>query len=650
MRSAPETTGGQGPGKPADRYLPIGDYAMIGDCHTVALISTDGSIDWYCPGRFDAPAVFCRILDADRGGYFETVPRRQVSATRRYIGQTNVLETTFDCDTGRVRVLDFMPIHKQAQTWAGYDMGTSNRLVRLIEGLEGAVEMDVCFRPAFDFARADTQTSQTSTGVVASAGGQYLALACPTDLEVDSEGTARGRLRVRAGERQRIALTYAEDADAARAAVEPADNRNELDDTLQYWEQWAGRCTYRGPYRDLVMRSALALKLLDYEPSGALVAAPTTSLPEEIGGVRNWDYRYTWLRDSALVLYSLHLVGYHDEALDFFAWLEDICIRCRGDVRVMYTVRGGSHLPERTLDNLEGYRASRPVRTGNAAANQVQLDVYGEVLDAAHICHVQMGHAIRADLWHVLSFLADRAAARWREPDYGIWEVRGGSRHFLHSKLQCWVALDRALSLAERSGLHGNVAHWRRTRSEIRRTILDEGYNRSIGAFTQVLGGSALDASALVIPLTGFLPATDPRVRSTVARIREQLMSNGLVYRYLADDGLPGGEATFALCSFWLVDNLTLAGELDEARELFEHVVGFANDLGLLSEQINPGSGELLGNYPQGFTHLALIRAALHIAKAEADGAEKAAERPAERMAETKRTGAATSSRGASNS
>lgn len=622
-----------------DGYLPIGAYAVIGDCHTAVLIGPDGSIDWYCPGRFDAPAVFCRVLDARRGGFLETVPTGRIARSRQYVGATNVLQTSFQCEGGRARAFDFMPIRQKTLSWAGDDIGTSNTVVRLIDGLDGEIEMNLCFRPSFDFGRVSTEIRVFPSGVIASAGGQYLTLSCPSaHLQVGTDAAARARLRIRAGERLPIALTFAQDEETARAALDALDRSEELERTLQYWDLWAGRCTYRGRYHEEVTRSALALKLLDHEPSGALVAAPTTSLPEEVGGVRNWDYRYTWLRDSSLVLYALHLIGYHDEAMDFFGWLEDICIRCRGDVRIMYRVDGSSHLPERILDHLEGYRASRPVRVGNAAVDQVQLDVYGEVLDAAHLCHEQMRHPVRADLWQILSFLADRAAARWREPDWGIWEVRGGRRHFLHSKLQCWVALDRAVSLAEGSGLPGNIAQWKRTRAEIRRTILDDGFSRTAGAFTQVLGGTALDASALTIPLVGFLPATDPRVRSTVARIREQLMSNGLVYRYLTDDGLPGGEATFALCSFWLVDNLALSGELDEARELFEHIVGFANDLGLLSEQINPVSGELLGNFPQGFTHLALIRSALNIAKAEATGAEQRPERPSERMAETKRT------------
>lgn len=384
-----------------------------------------------------------------------------------------------------------------------------------------------------------------------------------------------------------------------------------------------------GLTRSWFAAARLALKLLTFEPTGALVAAPTTSLPEEIGGVRNWDYRFTWLRDASLILHALQGLGYHDEAMDFFDWLETLCLCCQEPIQVLYTLDGRPELPEQFLPHLDGYRSSRPVRIGNAAAEQRQLDVYGEVLDAAHLCYERM-HPIRLELWTVLRLFADRAASRWRETDHGIWEVRSEPRHFLYSKLLCWVAVDRAVRLAESAALPGDVGRWRRARDEIRAAILEEGYDAKLGAFTQAFGTSALDASALVIPLVGFLPATDPRVQSTMRRIQQGLTSRGLVYRYLTDDGLPRGEATFALCSFWLVDNLALAGEIDEARDLFERITGYANDVGLVSEEIDPVNGELLGNFPQGFTHLALIRSALNIARAETIGPEERARVPAE--------------------
>lgn len=606
------------------KYRPIGDYALIGDAHTAALVSREGAIDWCCWPHLDSPAVFCRLLDADRGGSFHVRPGSTFRVSRAYVGVTNVLATTFQTASGQVRLTDFMPAERRTVDRRGEDIGESHRLLRLIEGLSGDVDLEVNFRPTFDYARAQTTIELDDGGAIARGGGQVLRLAAPASLSLSSDGSAIGRIRVRQGDRAWVTLT-------GGAKVDPGGPEAALNETLAYWRQWADRCTYRGRYEQEVRRSALALKLLTFEPTGALVAAPTTSLPEEIGGVRNWDYRYTWLRDSTLILYALQTIGYHDEALDFFDWLEALCLSCQDNVQIMYRLDGGRDMPEQVLPHLEGYRGSRPVRIGNGAAGQKQLDIYGEVLDAAHLCFEGM-RDLDPRLLSVLALLADRAAARWEEPDQGIWEVRTGPRHFLYSKLLCWVALDRAVRLAEAEQLHGDVAGWRRTRDEIRDAILTRGYNEKLGAFTQAFDGSALDASALVIPLVGFLPPTDPRVQSTVRRIQEQLTSNGLVYRYLAEDGLFGGEATFALCSFWLVDNLALSGCIDEARELFERLLGYANDVGLLSEEIDPVTRELLGNFPQGFTHLALIRSALHLAKAEATGPEERAERPAQRQ------------------
>jgi GH15 family glucan-1,4-alpha-glucosidase len=358
------------------------------------------------------------------------------------------------------------------------------------------------------------------------------------------------------------------------------------------------------------------LKLLTFGPSGALVASPTTSLPAEIGGVRNWDYRFCWLRDASLVLHALMSIGYHEAAMDFFRWLEDLCVGECGELQIMYRLDGSRDLPEHELPHLAGYRESAPVRTGNAAASQKQLDVYGHVLDAALLCLEGMQAPMRAGLVRVLQHLADQACTRWREPDQGLWEMRCEPRHFLSSKLMCWVALDRALRLAATGKLQGDEARWRAERDAIRYTVLEQGFNKKIGAFTQVLDGSDLDASALLMPLVGFLPATDQRMLSTVKRIEERLTAHGLVYRYVNDDGIVGGEATFAICSFWLVHNRALQGRIGEACELFERVVSFGSDLGLLSEEIDPVNRQLLGNYPQGFTHLALIESALAISRA----------------------------------
>jgi GH15 family glucan-1,4-alpha-glucosidase len=602
----------------ADRrdYLPLRNYALIGDAHTAALVASDGSIDWCCFPHFDSPAVFCRLLDKSRGGWFRVGPRDRHAASRSYIDLTNVLATTFSTDDGQFRLTDLMPVEPRGAGRHGEDITSRRRILRLVEGLSGSADVEVSFRPTFDYARAQASIYVCEGGAVARGGGEALALSCPFKLEPDGAGALAGRFRISRGERVWLALSYLGDGGTQGQGFDTGGEDGELERTLGYWHEWSSRCRYDGPYREMVLRSALTLKLLTFEPTGALIAAPTTSLPEEIGGVRNWDYRYTWLRDSALILSALQLIGHYEEAVDFFEWLNGLAIAQSPRLQIMYTINGEPNIAEQTLDHLEGYRKSRPVRVGNAAFDQTQLDIYGEVLDALHFYTEQMRQPVRPEWRDEVHYLADQACRHWREPDYGIWEVRGGKRHFLYSKLLCWVALDRALSLARHLDSPEDVKRWGRTRGEIRQAILAEGYDDDIGAFTQAFGERALDASALVIPLTGFLPATDPRVLSTTERIREQLTSNGLVYRYLSDDGLPGGEGTFALCSFWLVDNLALQGRVDEARQLFERITSYASDEGLLAEEIAPASGELLGNYPQGFTHLALIRSAYHISRA----------------------------------
>ncbi|MBY0507762.1 MAG: glycoside hydrolase family 15 protein [Bryobacteraceae bacterium] len=587
------------------RYLRIRDYAVIGDTRTAALVGCNGSIDWCCWPRFDSPAVFCRLLDAYKGGHFQVEPVNTYRVSRSYVGDSNVLVTTFDTGEGQIRIVDFMPIPD-----TGHD---ENVIYRLIEGLSGCLHYRVLFRPSFDYAREETKFELFDGGAVASSPQESLTLTCPLPLEAHESGALASNARIAQGER--IWLTLEWQSGSHPAARSKSNPDVLLRSTLEYWHDWARRCTYQGPYRQSVVRSALTLKLLTFKPTGALVAAPTTSLPEVIGGVRNWDYRYTWLRDSALVLHALHELGYHEESLAFWAWLERLC-HCKGRLQIMYRVDGNPGLPEQHVDFLDGHRGSRPVRIGNAAAQQFQLDLYGEVLDAAHFCHTRMHHNVSERLGEVLKMFADRTTTEWANPDHGIWEMRSEPQHFLYSKLMCWVALDRAVKLAQHAGLSGEIDRWRSTRNEIRNTILTQGYSEEFGAFSQVLGGSALDASALVIPLVGFLPASDPRVHSTVEQIRRHLVSGGLVYRYSTGDGLFGREGTFVLCSFWLIDNLALSGNLDEARDLFERLLGYSNDVGLLSEEILPDGGELLGNFPQGFAHLALIRSALHLQEA----------------------------------
>lgn len=600
----------------ANPYPPIADHAIIGNMHTAALISSNGSLDWCCFPRFDSPAVFCKLLDARKGGEFCIKPIGNHTVSRSYVDATNVLCATYSQAGGKYRLTDFMPV--QCPDKPVEQSEVTSQILRRIEGISGQCEIEVEFRPTFDFVRTPTRLTLLPGKVVAQGAFGVLVLHSTAHFQLSPQGDAAyAHIQINAGERLDFRLVYTRAEEKQSDEHADTDFDHSLADTLAYWRQWASRCTYQGPYRHLVQRSALVLKLLTYEPTGAIVAAPTTSLPEEMGGVRNWDYRYTWIRDSALVLHALMSIGYHPESMAFFNWIESLCIKCCGQLQIMYMVDGGTDLHEVTLSHLEGYQASSPVRTGNAAAQQKQLDIYGELLDAFLFCYENMQMPPPGEkLWESLRFVADQAAAKWHEPDEGIWEVRSASRHYLYSKLQCWVALDRAIRLAEHGRLPADLKHWRNTCEAIRAAIISEGYDDELGAFVQAFGIKSLDASALAIPLVGFLPAEDQRVQSTVEKIKNDLTSGGLVYRYLSEDGVPGGEGIFALCTFWLIDNLLLLGRVEEARHLFEKVASHANDLGLFSEEFDPITGEMLGNFPQGFTHLALIRSAVNLVKA----------------------------------
>jgi alpha,alpha-trehalase len=614
-------------------YPPIADYAIVGDCHTAALIGRDTSIDWLCPRRFDAPAVFCRLLDERRGGYLRTAPPERFTSQRAYCADTNVLETELAQAGARVRLTDLMPVHQRSAHRRGQDVGSSQRLLRLVEGAGGELELEVVFKPTFNFAR---DTAEISTlgglGVVAQCDGEYLTLACrAADFQHTGDGAVRGRMRLRAGERQWVVLTSSEDPDRARESLTPARCDDQLERTLDYWRRWSAVCTYHGPYRQQVLRSALVLKLLTYEPTGAVVAAPTTSLPESIGGSRNWDYRYTWLRDASLILYALMTLGYDDEGTDFMHWLEHTI----GDdptrtPQIMYGIDSCTELPEHVLDHLEGYRCSAPVRVGNAAASQRQLDIYGEVLRAAAL-HYRRPDSDPAQAWPVLRGLVEQAAANWQQPGHGIWEVRSGPTQYTYGKLMCWAAVDAGVKLASHHGLDAPLSEWCRTRDAIRDAILQHAYADDLGAFTQAFGNQTLDASSLIIPRIGFLPPADARVRSTVRTIHERLTRHGQVYRYRTPDGLRGSEGTFTLCTFWLADALALEGSLDAAHDVFARGLSATNDLGLLAEEVDPGTGEQLGNFPQGFSHLALVGAAVDLARVEAEGREEQSRTEAER-------------------
>ncbi|QDG50548.1 glycoside hydrolase family 15 protein [Persicimonas caeni] len=591
------------------RYCPITEYGIIGDMKSAALVAADGSIDWCCWPRFDSSPVFHRLLDADDGGFFCVQPCDSYSTTRRYVDGTNVLETRFTTEAGEVVLTDFMPVHAPEEQGGEDDC---RRIVRRLEGVRGRVEVDVLIAPTFDWGRTAAQVERRADGIMLTAADESVVVDGSVNFEEAAAGKLRARCVVGEGDEVWVSVAYSDETNRPQP-FGGAEARRRLDETVDYWRGWMDKCAYEGPCAGAVRRSALVLKLLTYAPTGAVIAAPTTSLPEEIGGVRNWDYRYVWLRDAGLILESLQHLGYHDEAMAFWDWLEDLCLSGENQMQNIYRVDGTTELPEQCLDHLEGYEGSQPVRIGNSAVDQLQLDRFGQILDAGYICQTEMREP-HPDLKPVLGLLADQAAERWHEPDHGIWEMRSEPRHLVHSKLMCWVALDRALRLNERGWLDGNVDKWRDARQEIREAIEERGFNAEMGAFTQTFDGDALDASTLLIPLVGFLEPDDPRVHSTIDCIQDELMEQGLVQRYRTSDGLPGEEGAFVLCSFWLVSALATCGRRDEARELFGDLVERTNDLGLLAEEVTCGDVDFLGNFPQGFSHLALIDAAHRLA------------------------------------
>ena len=598
-------------------YPPIADYALIGDTHSAALVSRDGSVDWCCFHRFDARPVFARLIDWQRGGHFRIAPATPYTATRRYLPATNILETRFTTEAGVTTVTDCFPVQPDPVTPDGEYLHPYHQLVRLIRGDAGAVPVLAEFSPRFDYGRTVPRIEVLEPDIAVVYGGAD-ALIYQSAVHVIQERLAdcRSEMIVRAGEEYFSAVTYARPHELRARRLSLDDAYSRVDDAQEFWRRWAARCAYDGPYRDTVLRSALVLKALTNAPTGAIVAAPTSSLPEEIGGIRNWDYRLTWLRDGALTLYALFTLGYVDEAHAFMAWLKRTTAGHADDLQAVYGVGGERFLPEIEATWLDGYRGSRPVRVGNAAADQFQLDVYGYLLDTAWLYH-RHGGEIEGAFWDLIRGAIDAVSRRWTEPDRGIWEVRGETRHFVSSKVMCWVAVDRAIRLARARGLPADLERWRTLRAETRRRVEDEGVDHATGAFVQAFGSHALDASNLLIPLVHFLPPGDPRVRATVRRTERELAVDGLVYRYMAgDDGLPGSEGAFLICTWWLIDNLALIGDVARAHELFERTLGYANDLGLLAEQVDPGSGELLGNFPQAFSHIGLIGAAMNLRKA----------------------------------
>jgi GH15 family glucan-1,4-alpha-glucosidase len=591
-------------------YLPIESYGVIGDLHTTALVGLDGSIDWLCFPKFDSPSVFAALLDDEKGGRFQIAPSSEgVTRKQMYLPDTNVLVTRFLSPDGLAEVTDFMPIGEPARGHALHE------LVRKVEVVRGSMPMRAFCRPAFDYARKGHRVETLPEGVCFRSDGLALGLSSSVPLRVEGDA-AVADFTLRQGEKATFLLSPREDRRGGTSSFSIEETEAAFLATVDYWHRWLARCQYRGRWREMVNRSALALKLLTYAPTGAIVAAPTTSLPESIGGERNWDYRYTWIRDASFTLYGLMRIGFTEEAFAFTRWLWGRIQETErdGTLQIVYSIDGAHELVEESLDHLEGYRASRPVRIGNAAYRQLQLDIYGELMDAIYLFN-KHAMPIGYDGWVKIRQILNHVCDVWREPDEGVWEVRGGRRHFVFSKLMCWVALDRGLRLAEKRSFPGERQRWLENRDAIYEEIMSRGWSPKRQAFVQAYDSDSLDAATLIMPLVFFVSPRDPRFLATLDAIKRELTSGSLVHRYDSEaspDGLSGSEGTFSMCTFWLVEALTRAGQVDEARLIFEKMLGYANHLGLYAEEVGP-SGEALGNFPQAFTHLALISAAFNL-------------------------------------
>jgi GH15 family glucan-1,4-alpha-glucosidase len=591
--------------------LPIAEYALLSDCRSAALVSKDGSVDWLCFPRFDSPSVFGRLLDA-RAGHWSIRPIGDAEVSRTYVEDTMVLETTYRTATGSVVMVDALAVGRNER---GHELGAGapSVLMRRVTGVAGDVELEFEYAPRPEYGLIYPVLNPVDGGVTARGGADVLALSSPVPVEID-DLVARARFTVRGGETVAFALGHATSSQERPGLWSQDEIAGRLDDTKQAWHTWSElHQSYDGPWEELVHHSGRVLYALTYFPTGAICAAPTTSLPETPGGSRNWDYRYSWVRDASFTLQALWVAACPDEADKFFDFMASAAasqVRRGTDLQIMFGIGGERDLTERELPHLTGWRDSAPVRVGNGAWSQRQLDVYGELLDAASRLPEQL-RRLEAPTKQFLADLADTAAARWQEQDQGIWEIRGEPRDFVYSKLMCWVALDRAIGLAGQLDAQERVDGWKRTREEIAAAILARGWNDEAGAFTQSFGSEDLDASNLMMPIVGFLPADDPRMLATINATAERLTDDrGLVYRYLGHDGLEGEEGTFLLCTFWLAQALALAGEIDRARETFERAIAYANDVGLLAEEVDAETGELLGNFPQAFSHIGLVNAA----------------------------------------
>ncbi|MGF7136840.1 GH15 family glucan-1,4-alpha-glucosidase [Paraburkholderia sp. EB58] len=606
----------------------IEDYALVGDGHTAALISRDGSVDWLCWPRFDSGACFAALLGTEKNGRWLIAPvsDKPAKITRRYRGETLILETDFETDEGAVTVIDFMP---PGNGWS--------ELVRIVVGRRGTVRMKMELVLRFDYGFSIPWVSRLKhdSGIKAIVGPDTAVLRTPVELRGENMHTV-AEFTVSPGERVPFALAYS----PSHLRIPPArDPHTALARTENHWLEWSARSTVEGKYAEPIRRSLITLKALAYEPTGGIVAAPTTSLPEQLGGTRNWDYRYCWLRDATITLLAMMRGGYFDEARAWRSWLARVMAGAPEQLQIMYGISGERRLPEFEVDWLPGYQGAKPVRIGNNAAGQLQLDVYGEVMNALHLARVG---GLQADetTWNVQCEMLEHLETIWQEPDEGIWETRGGRQHFTFSKVMAWVAFDRAIKSAESFNLPGPLEHWREIREQIHAQVCEKSWNPQLNAFTQVYGGDELDASVLLLPQVGFLRPSDPRVIGTLAATEKYLLRDGFVMRYRTsevDDGLPPGEGTFLACSFWMVDNLAMQGRVAEAEEMYERLLGLVNDVGLLAEEYDPAAKRLVGNFPQAFSHVALVHTGLNLMKHEQEIA-KATGQPAHDGASTDKT------------